>query len=209
MRYKWDYQEDLAEYEDTSLLPRKKPVPRKKRSRNEVVTALVETTDDARQGFNPSFGSKSAEKFNVSRHERAWIFEYLGGFYEDLQIIDVIKPVKGGKEATVYCCLAGPSLGVELVAAKLYRPRIFRNLRNDSLYSMGRDTMDEEGKRRRQPRGAAPSQKKYALRPGPAPVERLENEVSGLPPAARAGADVPRVYANNDHAPPDGLPGRC
>jgi RIO kinase 1 len=199
MRYKWNYQEDLAEYEDTSLLPRKKPVARKKRSRSEVVTALVETADDARQGFNPSFGSKSAEKFNVSRHERAWIFEYLGGFYEDLQIIDVIKPVKGGKEATVYCCLAGPSLGVELVAAKLYRPRIFRNLRNDSLYRMGRDTMDEEGKRVGS-REARALQKKTRFGQDLRQSNWLENEVSALRLLHEAGADVPRVYANNDHA---------
>ena len=198
MRYKWNYQEDLAEYEDTSLLPKKKPAARKKRSRSEVVTALVETADDARQGFNPSFGSKSAEKFNVSRHERDGYSNTWAASTKP-PIIDVIKPVKGGKEATVYCCLAGPSLGVELVAAKLYRPRIFRNLRNDSLYRMGRDTMDEEGKRVGS-REARAMQKKTRFGQDLRQSNWLENEVSALRLLHEAGADVPRVYANNDHA---------
>ena len=125
--------------------------------------------------------------------------EYPSGFYEDHQIEDVIKPVKGGKEATVYCCLAGPSLGVELVAAKLYRPRIFRNLRNDSLYRMGRDVMDEEGKRvgSREARGL---QKNTRFGQGLRQSNWLENEVSALRLLNEAGADVPHVYTNNDHA---------
>jgi RIO kinase 1 len=199
MRYKWNYEEELAEYDDALMQPRKKPTTARKRVRSEVVATLVEKGDDARKGFDPSFGSKSAEKFNVSRHERAWILEYLSGFYEDHQIEDVIKPVKGGKEATVYCCLAGPSLGVELVAAKLYRPRIFRNLRNDSLYRMGRDVMDEEGKRVGS-REARALQKNTRFGQDLRQSNWLENEVSALRLLNEAGADVPHVYTNNDHA---------
>lgn len=199
MRYKWNYEEDLAEYEDTPSLTKRKPTTGKKRPRSEVVATLVETGDDARQSFDPTFGSKSAEKGNVSRHERTWILEYLSGFYEDHQIEDVIKPVKGGKEATVYCCLAGPSLGVELVAAKLYRPRIFRNLRNDSLYRMGREVMDEEGKRVGS-REARALQKNTRFGQDLRQSNWLENEVSALRLLKEVGVDVPGVYANNDHA---------
>jgi catechol 2,3-dioxygenase-like lactoylglutathione lyase family enzyme len=46
------------------------------------------------------------------------------------QILDVLRRVKGGKEANVYCCRTHPSTGVDLLAAKLYRPRMFRNLRS-------------------------------------------------------------------------------
>ena len=55
-----------------------------------------------------------------------------GGFYEDKWFTDVLYRVKAGKEATVYCCQAGPAVGHELIAAKVYRPRMFRAMRNDS-----------------------------------------------------------------------------
>ena len=146
-----------------------------------------------------SFGSKSAEKFNVSRHEREWILLYLSGFYEEHLIEDVLKPVKGGKEATVYCCRADPVTGVELLAAKLYRPRIFRNLRNDSLYRMGRTVLDEEGKRvgSREARAMA---NKTRFGQDLRQSNWLGTEVATLSLLNDAGADVPRVYASNDNA---------
>ena len=53
-------------------------------------------------------------------------------------ITDVLYLVKSGKEATVYCCRAHPSTGVELLAAKLYRPRDDRSFKNDAVYQEGR-----------------------------------------------------------------------
>jgi len=62
-------------------------------------------------------------------------------------IQDVLYLVKGGKEANVYCCQAGPARGGEaLLAAKVYRPRQFRNLRNDRLYREGRPILTAEGR---------------------------------------------------------------
>ena len=92
----------------------------------------------AGEAFSPSLGS--------SRHEREWIFTYLGPFYEKQLLLDVLRRVKGGKEANVYVCSAHPSLQVDLVAAKLYRPRHFRNLRNDARYRAQRNILDERGK---------------------------------------------------------------
>jgi serine/threonine-protein kinase RIO1 len=40
--------------------------------------------------------------------------------------------VKRGKEASVLCCPAHPSLGVEYVALKVYKDQEFRNFRNDA-----------------------------------------------------------------------------
>ena len=88
--------------------------------------------------FNPTFLS--------SKHEREWILSYLGAFYDDKQITDVLSRVKGGKEANVYCCAAHPATGLDLIAAKIYRPREFRQLRNDSRYRQGRSYLDERGK---------------------------------------------------------------
>ncbi|MEO5953680.1 MAG: RIO1 family regulatory kinase/ATPase [Chloroflexia bacterium] len=199
MRYKWNYQDDLEEYTDDQPQPVKQPRP-KKATREQVVSTLIETGDDTRQGFNPSFGSKSADKYNVSRHERAWISQYFSGFYEDKQLIDVIKPVKGGKEATVYCCLAGPSLGVELVAAKLYRPRIFRNLRNDSLYRMGRDMVDESGKSSFKRREGLAIAKGTRFGRDLRQLAWANHEVAMLERLYAAGGNVPRTYASTDHA---------
>lgn len=102
------------------------------------ILAHVEDPETSAAAFNPTFQS--------SKYERVWILNYLGLFYEKQLIADVLRKVKGGKEATVYCCQAGasaPSAG--LIAAKVYRPRQFRNLRNDALYRQGREVLGARG----------------------------------------------------------------
>ena len=84
--------------------------------------------------------------FTGSEYEHGWIMDSLGGFWQDGLITDVLYCVKGGKEATVYCCQAHPSMDVELMAAKVYRPRKFRALRNDAVYREGREVLDVSGK---------------------------------------------------------------
>ena len=59
-------------------------------------------------------------------------------FVEAGYIAGVGRVIKRGKEATVLCCPADPSLGVEYVAVKLYRDQEFRNFRNDAAYLHGR-----------------------------------------------------------------------
>ena len=54
--------------------------------------------------------------------------------------------LKGGKEASVYLCKAGAESDAGLVAAKVYRPRSLRNLKNDGQYRAGRVDLDAEGK---------------------------------------------------------------
>ncbi len=53
-------------------------------------------------------------------------------------VTDVLYMVKSGKEATVFCCQAHPSTGVDFLAAKVYRPREERTFKNDALYLQGR-----------------------------------------------------------------------
>ncbi len=92
----------------------------------------------ASEAFTPSL--------NTSRHEREWIFTYLSPFYDNQEIVDVLKRIKGGKEANVYVCKGHGSSNYELVVAKLYRPRMFRNLRNDLRYRANRQVLDTKGK---------------------------------------------------------------
>jgi len=81
----------------------------------------------------------------ASRFESGWLSDSLGYFFDNHWIDDVIRMIKGGKEASVYLCKANPSSRVDWIAAKVYRPRQFRNLKNDSLYREGRQYLDENG----------------------------------------------------------------
>jgi len=93
--------------------------------------------DDSRRNFNFTYPA--------ARFEEWWLLESLGDFYEHKWIADVLKRVKGGKEASVYLCRSGPVIEAPLVAAKVYRPRSLRNLKNDSQYRAGRVDLDESG----------------------------------------------------------------
>jgi len=62
-------------------------------------------------------------------------------------IARVLCRVSSGKEADVYCCQACDHLGVELVAAKVFRPLETRGFRNDAVYRQGRVIRDERLRR--------------------------------------------------------------
>jgi RIO kinase 1 len=82
----------------------------------------------------------------VGRRDGDWVLSSLTHFYEQDLVADVLREVKSGKEATVFCCAAGPASASPLLAAKIYRPRMFRNLSNDAVYREGRTVRNESGK---------------------------------------------------------------
>ena len=84
--------------------------------------------------------------YRPGRHEREWLVTSLSSFYRQRLITDVLSAVKGGKEASVYRCVASPGAGTDLLAVKVYRPKKFRNLRNDSAYREGRAVLGPDGK---------------------------------------------------------------
>ena len=137
--------------------------------------------------FNPTFSS--------SRHEREWIFSYLGPFYDTKLITDVLKKVKGGKEANVYCCTAHPDSGLDLIAAKVYRPRMFRNLRNDGRYRQNREIFDEDGKTVHDQRLLHAARKGTQVGKELLHTSWLEHEYHTLQLIYEAGGDVPRPIA--------------
>lgn len=94
--------------------------------------------DDSRRNFKFTY--------QAARFEEWWLLESLGEFYEHKWITDVLRRLKGGKEASVYLCRSGPAIDPPLVAAKVYRPRSLRNLKNDGQYRTGRVDLDAEGK---------------------------------------------------------------
>jgi RIO kinase 1 len=101
---------------------------------------LSETQDDegAKQPFAP--------EALVGRRDGAWVLSSLSQFYEQDLIADVLREVKSGKEASVFCCTGGSASDNDLLAAKIYRPRMFRSLSNDAQYREGRVVRNESGK---------------------------------------------------------------
>lgn len=146
--------------------------------------------------FNPSL--------NAKKHEREWIQSSLGGFFNDSVIADVLHVVKGGKEATVYCCLAHPTLaassGERLIAAKVYRPRMFRQLRNDAMYRQGRKLIGEDGKEIHDDREAGAVAKGTSWGKYVAHGSWLQHEFQTLTLLHAAGAIVPKPHACADNA---------
>jgi RIO kinase 1 len=140
--------------------------------------------------------------YRPSKHEGGWLLSSLRGFYEQALITDVLTQVKGGKEASVYCCAADPSIGVETLAAKVYRPRKFRALTNDKLYREGRDILTVEGHvvHENKDRVMRALGKKTAFGKQVAHTSWLMHEFSALQTLFDAGAAVPKPYQAGDNA---------
>jgi RIO kinase 1 len=149
-----------------------------------------------RAGTKPPFNPT----FLAHQRDRPWVLSSLTSFYEDDLITDVLAVVKSGKEATVYCCAAHPSTGLEYVAAKVYRPRMFRSLRNDAVYRASRPQVDAQG---REGRGAKRwnATAKETERGRAAKINawiRYEYETQRL--LFDAGTDAPRPLAQSGNA---------
>lgn len=138
--------------------------------------------------------------YQPSRHEAGWLLNALGGFYLDQWFDDVLRMVKGGKEASVYLCQAHESVGVPYLAAKVYRPRQFRNLRKDHLYREGRDILDGAGHIIHDDRQLHAIEKKTAYGQQLMHTSWIDHEVKALQTLHAAGADVPRLYASGEMA---------
>ena len=138
--------------------------------------------------------------YKAARFEEGWLLESLGAFYEHRWISDVLSRVKGGKEASVYLCIAGAAVNTHLLAAKVYRPRQLRNLKNDALYRVGRTDLDEDGNR------IVDEGMLKALHRRTSYGEELRHqswiayEFQALKTLQAAGADVPEPYAVEQNA---------
>jgi RIO kinase 1 len=144
-------------------------------------------------------------------------FSALGGFFSEGLIRDVLMLIKSGKEATVYCCQAAPETGLDLVAAKVYRPlgvkhnsnpqaayeeaalrRTFerkikiRKFKRDSRYQEGRVIQDARLRRayeHHSRKGREVQNSHWAV-----------NEYETLSRLYAAGAHVPRPLAQSGNA---------
>lgn len=146
--------------------------------------------------------SRASLKFTykAARFEEAWLLESLSGLYEHAWISDVLYKVKGGKEASVYLCRPGPAIQASLAAAKVYRPRSLRNLKQDHLYREGRTELTSDGKRLYKDADLGAIAKRTAYGEQIRHQSWIAYEFLTLQTLHEAGADVPRPYEVSNNA---------
>ncbi len=147
-------------------------------------------------GSKPKF----TPTFLAGQRDRLWVLSSLAQFYEQDLITDVLRVVKSGKEATVYCCAADPSTGRKLLAAKVYRPRMFRSLKNDAVYRQSRAVRDERGRVVRGERGWRGASKKTERGRAAQVTNWIEQEFQTQRLLYEAGAAVPCPLAQIGNA---------
>ena len=100
-----------------------------KKSQHEIINEIADTT---------AIEGDFETTYKPAKHEKVWLYDSLKTFYQQDMINDVMAIVKGGKEANVYRCQPHETMKLEFdydhFAVKVYRPRMFRNLRNDKMY---------------------------------------------------------------------------
>lgn len=179
----------------TKRIERKSRRLTQRQKRHRLQAELMEHGTQVPAELQPSFTTS----FHPAAHERVWLLGYLEPFYNAQIITDVLDKVKGGKEANVYCCAAHPSTGLEFIAAKVYRPRMFRNLRNDARYRQGRELKDEEGKVTTGRREVLAMQQKTRFGLLLRQSGWLNAEFETMQALYEAGADVPKPMTHSDN----------
>lgn len=154
--------------------------------------AFLRAQDDSRANFNFTY--------HAARFEAGWLLDSLGEFYEHGWISDVLRRVKGGKEASVYLCRAGTEVSTDFIAAKVYRPRMLRNLKNDSAYREGRTDLNEEGNSLFRDADVHAMAKRTAYGEELRHTSWIAYEFTTLQALQAAGADVPTAYAMTKNA---------
>ncbi len=187
-----DLDEPYAQYSEQfePRAPKRKAPRSPKRTppRAEAVSELAETS-----GMEAGF----VTTYVPARYEEIWLRDSLRPFYDEHLIVDVLSQVKGGKEASVYCCTADPSTGTARLAAKVYRPRMFRNLRNDAVYREGRAILTAEGRaaKKTDHRLMRAVGKKTAFGAQVSHTSWVMHEYTTMERLYAAGAAVPKPYA--------------
>ncbi len=192
--------EDFLDYVAGSQRPRPSKHRRGsdfKRKRPETMTAAAPVEPMQRGDVLPM-----DRGLDVTSTESDWLMQHLLRFFQAKVITKVLRRVKGGKEANVYCCVAHPDTGLDYIAAKLYRPRMMRALRNDAQYRAGRPVLNNEGS----VVGSRDWRLHKAIAQGSATgreaaqVSWLEYEYQTMQRLYQAGADVPRPLRSGEYA---------
>ena len=197
----YEYFEELEDLPKIKNMPderpqnpwRRKPNKDKKAALSKVQASLQEQKDDV---------SEYAFSYDASRHERQWIIDSLGFFYEMQWFADILRLVKGGKEASVYQCITSKDSPIEgkYIAAKVYRPRRFRNLRNDYVYREGREELDDAGNPIIREKMIKAINQRSTFGREVMHTSWLEHEYKTMQILHAAGLDIPKPYASGPNA---------
>ena len=193
----------LAYYNQKFSLPHqrnqsKPPKPSNQAEKMERERGLVDTVT-AERGI--ALGLEIT--YTPARFEAEWLHDSLRTFFLQDLITDVMAQVKGGKEANVYRCVPHPTIDAEWLAAKVYRPRQFRNLRNDAMYREGRQILTDEDGKPADPKDDSIIRaigKKSAFGVQVQHTSWLMHEYTTLQKLYKAGAAVPRPLAVDQNA---------
>jgi RIO kinase 1 len=167
---------------------------RPKKTAGDIVAQVAAEAGGLESGF--------ATTYQPGPFEEGWLLAALRPFYDTALITDVLGRVKGGKEASVYRCQGHPATGHDLLAAKVYRPRMFRNMSNDAAYREGREMLNQDGHvlKKTDSRAMRAVGKKTAYGQQVAQMSWLMYEYTTLQKLHAAGADVPRPVAAAENA---------
>lgn len=166
-----------------------------RRYRRRKEKRMAEMSDSA-SFYVPTY----AEALDPLHHERQWVINSTATFFMNHQIADVVRLVKAGKEANVYCCTGTPEGDFELLAAKLYRPRMLRHLKNNAVYKEGRELRDPDGKLIHGAREARAIANKTRFGQELDLSNWIGHEFGVQNGLYQAGADVPRPIAHAGNA---------
>lgn len=165
-----------------------------KKAQTEIIAALADETMGMEGGFTITY--------KPARFEHAFLRDSVRIFFDQALITDILAQVKGGKEASVYRCVGHPTMAAPLLAAKVYRPRQFRNLSNDATYREGRQVLKDDGRpvKASDQRIQRALNKKTTYGVQVAHTSWLMYEFKTLERLHAAGAAVPKPYATSENA---------
>lgn len=136
--------------------------------------------------------------YQAARFEEAWLVDTLIELADQLWISDVLRKAKAGKEASVYLCKPGPAAREsKFVAAKVYRPRMLRNLKNDQQYRDGRTDLDSDGHKVYKEADLHAIAKRSVYGEELRHQSWIAHEFAAMEKLFAAGADIPRPYARS------------
>ena len=181
-----EYFDELNEQIDGKSGSQKQTVRKRENKRQEADVSLFIRAQEISQEFKFTY--------KAARFEEAWLLDSLVELAEHHWITDVLRKVKVGKEASVYLCRPGPGIDAPYVAAKIYRPRSLRNLKNDSQYREGRIDLDEDGKTLWREADVNAIIKRTAYGEEVRHTSWIAYEYKTLETLYHAGADVPQPF---------------
>lgn len=181
-----DELDDQDKFEVTS--PAKRVAQKRESKKRESETRLFVRAQEIGRDFQFTY--------KAARFEEAWLLDSLYEIAAQGWIGDVLRKARGGKEASVYLCTPGPAVPkAQFVAAKVYRPRMLRSLKNDQQYREGRADLDSEGNLVFRDADVHAIETRSAYGETLRHQSWIAHEFRAMEALFAAGADIPRPYA--------------